>query len=593
MAEPQEVALALGANPLPDDLPESAPVLNDLERGYVGPGSEGRKDSVGTLVGDTKVGTKHGKGLTEGDHEMDELPKNNLAIVMPSLALVLFLAALDQTIVATALPTISGDLNATPAEYSWVGTAYTLAMTLLAPVNGRVSDIVGRKPMLYVSIVVFFVFSALCGAAKSMTWLIVARAFQGLGGGSIIGLTSIVVSDIVPLNRRGVYQGYMGGAWGVAAVLWLIDRQSFMAMVFLHQPPHLWNRPGYLDLYLESQPHEEVLVQTPAFLVMVSAALLIVGFSSAADDGFDKPEAIALIVVGGVTFGGAVVNFLYTKRMAIIPARMFKNRTTLAFLIGSTLHATAFIPVNYLLPQMFQGVRGSDALHSGIQLLPFACCVAWMTVVAGQINSRLRIIRPVVWVGYIFAALGYGLFYRYYTSTVSYAMQEGLMVIPGVGIGLSLQVTMLILQAAMPLKEMAAVTSAWSMTRSLGGSVGLAIFTAILNTGLRAKLQRIPGFGTVFQVPTSAAGYAALHNLPDGETKSAVLAAFADSFRICWIVACGMFIVALLVTLNTRSYSLDRARGSAAKQRLGEAIPSDDQKTSEKVDDGTEKAPAI
>lgn len=122
-------------------------------------------------------------------------------------------------IIATALPTIATKFNATPSEYSWVATAYQLAMTLLTPINGRVSDIIGRKPLLYAAIIIFTIFSAVCGCAKSMTWLITARAFQGLGGGSIIGLTNIVVSDIVPLEKRGQYQGFMGGAWGVASVL--------------------------------------------------------------------------------------------------------------------------------------------------------------------------------------------------------------------------------------------------------------------------------------------------------------------------------------------------------------------------------------
>lgn len=184
----------------------------------------GRTDSDTTIVSRENVGKlgsirKHGRGLTEGDNEVPDMPKNNLALVMPALGLVLFLAALDQTIVATALPTIAEDLNSSPSEYSWVGTAYMLSSTVQTPFNGRVSDIIGRKPMLYAAIVIFTVFSALCGAAKSSSWLIIARAFQGLGGGSIIGLTSIIVSDIVPLEKRGAYQGLLGSSWGIAAVI--------------------------------------------------------------------------------------------------------------------------------------------------------------------------------------------------------------------------------------------------------------------------------------------------------------------------------------------------------------------------------------
>ena len=257
---------------------------------------------------------------------------------------------------------------------------------------------------------------------------------------------------------------------------------------------------------------------------------------------------------------------------------MFKNRTTLFFLIGSLLHATAFIPSNWIIPEMLQGVRGVGAIGSGVQLLPFSCVVATCTVVAGQINSRLRIIRPVVWTGYGVAALGFGLFYHFFSYPIPFATQEGLFVVAALGTGLSLQVPMLVLQAAMPLKDMAATTAAWTLTRSIGGTVGLAVFTAVLNTGLRSRFEKIPGYGTEFTVPQSASDYQKLHDLPDGELKDKVLGAFADSFKLCWIIECALFAGALAVsppslpplcgekltpqiTLWTRSYSLNRTRG--------------------------------
>ncbi|WVQ75072.1 hypothetical protein IAR50_004681 [Cryptococcus sp. DSM 104548] len=531
-----------------------------------------------------------GKGLTEGDNEVPDLPQNNLKLVMPSLALVMFLAALDQTIVATALPTIAEDLNASPSEYSWVGTSYMLASTLQTPINGRVSDIIGRKPMLYAAILIFTVFSALCGAAKTSTWLIVARAFQGLGGGCIIGLTSIVASDIVPLEKRGAYQGFLGASWGVASVLGpilggVLTSKASWRWCFYINLPTCGVAFIFLVFTLKLNPTRKLTM--PEFgrtfdflgllLLMLSSALLIVGFSRAADYGFNTPSSYAIIIAGGVIFLLAVVNFLFTHRNAIIPARMFKNRTTLFFLIGSLLHASAFLPSNYLLPQMFQGLRGDSPIQSGVHILPFSLVVAWMTVVTGQINSRLRIIRPTAWIGYSFAAIGYGLFYKFYTSTAAYATQEGLLVLAAVGIGFSLQSPMLILQAAMPLKEMAAATSAWSLTRMMGGSIGLAVFTAILNTEMRSKFQAIAGYGTVFTVPESASGYSALQDLPDGSTKDQVMVAFADSFRTCWIIGCAFFLVALVLTLWTRSYSTRRGQVAQVVPVGGDetALPAD------------------
>ncbi|CAD6564136.1 MAG: hypothetical protein TREMPRED_003874 [Tremellales sp. Tagirdzhanova-0007] len=578
MAEPLQAGYGLEPLPLPVDHPEFPSILHDISRGYNT--SEVREDTADVKQ---EVSSSHAmpSRITQNGKErgkdMDELPNNNLMLVMPAIGLVLFLAALDMSIVATALPTIADELHATPSQYAWVGTAYTLAMTLQTPINGRVSDIVGRKPMLYAAIVVFTIFSALCGAAKSMTWLIVARAFQGLGGGSIIGLTSILVSDIVPLHKRGTYQGWLGGTWGIAGTLGpvlggILTEKASWRWTFYINLPTCAIALVLLMVVLKLNPTRKytfrMLLDTFDFLglalVMAGGTLLIVGFSEAADIGFGDPSAYAVIAGGFIALTGAVINFLFTKRNAIIPARMFKNRTTLFFLLGSTFHAFAFIPSNYLLPQLFQGVRGASALGSGIQLLPYACCVAWNTVLAGQINSRLRIIRPVAWVGYALSGLGFSLFYACYTYPFSLALQEGLLVIAGFGIGLSLQVPMLILQAAMPLKEMAATTSAWTLTRSLGGSVGLAVFTAVLNTGIRSRFSKIEGYGTTFSAPQSASGYAQIHNLPEGPIKTAILTAFADSLRVCWIICGSVLLAALFLTLWTRSYSLDRARGPIA-----------------------------
>lgn len=187
------------------------------------------------------------------------------------------------------------------------------------------------------------------------------------------------------------------------------------------------------------------------------------------------------------------------------------------------------------------------------------------------------------------AALGFGLLYGLYRWPFSIATQEGILVLGGLGIGLSLAVPLLILQAAMPLKEMAATTSAWTLTRNLGGSIGLAVFTAVLNTQLRSRFERIPGYGVDFEVPESGAGYRALQDLPEGAMKQQVLRAFSDSLGVCWIIECAMFLVCLLVshardvraalitqiTLWTKSYSLDRGPKTADSRVAGDAHADD------------------
>lgn len=185
---------------------------------------------------------------------------------------------------------------------------------------------------------------------------------------------------------------------------------------------------------------------------------------------------------------------------------------------------------------------------------------------AGQIQSRLRIVRPVTWFGYTVGALGFGIFYGFWNWDITMPMQYGSSIVPALGIGLSLQSPMLILQAAMPLKDMAAVTSAWVLTRSIGGSVGVSVYTAVLNSDMRSEFAKVQDrWGQTAQVPTSAAGYLAIHEMPDGPYKNDILRAFADSFKPCWIMATALLAFCLAITVPTRAYSLNRPRGAAAK----------------------------
>lgn len=273
-------------------------------------------------------------------------------------------------------------------------------------------------------------------------------------------------------------------------------------------------------------------------LIMAVAALLIVGFSSAADKGFSDPQSYGLIAAGG---GLALVLFahiLFTKRNAIIPPRMLKVRTTVFFLIASFLNSFMFMPAVYLLPQFFQAVMGDDALQSGIQLIPMLVCVSGASMIAGQITSRLRIVRPVCWTGFAVAAIGYGLFYALYDPGMTKAVSATVQVVCGLGVGLCLAATMLVIQAAMPMKDMASATAAWVLLRSMGATVGVAITQAVYNSGMRANLARIPGYGVDFEAPAGAQGYAALQALPQGPQRDAVLQRVSDAFKVS-VQCCG------------------------------------------------------
>ncbi|KAL7418301.1 hypothetical protein Q5752_006757 [Cryptotrichosporon argae] len=529
---------------------------------------------------------------TVSAQDTQTVPKNNLWIVIPALGLVAFISSLDQTIIATALPTMATDLDISASQYSWVGTSYLLSQTIMTPINGRLTDIIGRKPALYFAIIELMIFSGLSGAAKNTTWLIVTRALCGIGGGSIVGLSIIVVSDIAPLEKRGMYQGYMGAFSGIASVLGpllggvLTTKASWRWCFYINLPIGGIALVGlFFTLNLNPTPRFSIrdVMRTfdfvGLFVLMTGAALLIVGFATAADDGFGVPRVYAVLVAGFVVIALAVVHCLTTTRNAIIPAvseratwdktvergktltaqGMFKSRTVMFFMLGSFMLSLELVSTSYLLPQFLQGIRGASAFTSGLELIPFSFIAALASIVGGQITSRFFVVRPLIWAGFAVGALGFGCMAATFKPTVSYAAQEALVAVIGLAIGMSVSPPMLLIQAAMPFRDMAAATSAWVMFRSLAATVGLAVNTAILNAELAQRFPEIPGYGTEFTLPQGTDGYAALHDLAPGPTRDAVLAAFAASFRPCWILGCAGLAFALCLTACTKPIDI-RAR---------------------------------
>ncbi|KAJ9107602.1 hypothetical protein QFC21_001061 [Naganishia friedmannii] len=519
----------------------------------------------------------HGqKAWMESDKEQAELPYNNFYLVMPALMLVLFLAALDQTIVSTALPTIAEKFHATSSQYSWVGTSYLLASTIMTPLWGRVTDIVGRKYILYPGIVVFAVGSALCGASQSMNMLIASRALQGIGGGAIMSLTQIIIGDIVPLAKRGIYNSFFGAVWGISSCVGpvlggiLAQHGNNWRWCFFLNLPTAGIALAALYFSLNLNPTRKntwsMLARTFDFLglalIMSGCACLVVGFSFASDHGWGDKATIALLVVGGVLFASSLVNFLVTKRNAIIPPRVLKTRTTVFLMLASLLQATAFLASSFYWPVFFQGVLGASPLMSGFLLLGIPLAVLPHGLVG---DHRLRIVRPVLWVGYAIAVLGYGLAIKYVAYGQSVGSQMVILIIAGLGVGLSLAVPLIMIQAAMPLKEMAASTSSWLLTRSLGGTLGIAVFQSVISSGLQSRFPKLEGYGTMFGIPRDLSGYKQIHDLPLGSIRDGAITAFSHSLRLCYIIWTPMFAGSLLLALFTKHYTLNRLPGQAIK----------------------------
>lgn len=419
--------------------------------------------------------------------------RDRLAI-FSALALVLLLASLDQTIVSTALPTIVREIGGL-SHLSWIVTAYLLATTVVVPLYGKLGDLFGRRAVLQAAVIIFLVGSALCGIAQNLPELIAFRILQGLGGGGLIVTAIAVVGDVVPPRERGKYQGFFGGVFGLSTVLgpliggFIVDNLSWR-WIFLINLPFGILALAVINRTFRPHRHKAHIEIDYAGAVLLALALtsLVIITSLGATLITEAPVSLfAFSMLGTISLAA----FIYVEtRVAdpLLPLSLFKNRafiiaTAIGFIVGLALFGSIT-----LLPLYLQIVKGLDPTSAGLHLTPMMLGVFVSSITSGQIISRIGRYKifPVVGTGLM--ALALTLLSRITVETPAFTASIYMLLL-GLGLGMVMQILVMAVQNAVAYEQLGVATSGTTLFRSIGGSVGAALFGAIFAYTLQAKIS--------------------------------------------------------------------------------------------------------
>jgi EmrB/QacA subfamily drug resistance transporter len=426
------------------------------------------------------------------------LAGRQLAAVFGGLLLAMLLAALDSTIVATALPTIVGELGGIE-RLAWVVTAYLLAQTIVTPLYGKLGDLHGRKRVLQVAVVVFLVGSALCGAARSMPQLILFRFVQGLGGGGLMVTAQAVVGDVVAPRERGKYQGIFGAVFAVSSIAgpllggYFTTHLSWRWIFYVNLPL------GVVALLVVAAALPTVARREARAVDWAGAGLLAAALASLVVltdlGGTTVPWRSAPIVALAVSAAAALVGFVLVERRAaepVLPPRLFGERAfSVASAVGLIVGFAMFGAVTYL-PLWLQVAKGESPTASGLRMLPMMGGTLFSSILSGQLISRTGRYKLFPIVGTALATVGLVLLSRLEAGT-SLGSAAAAMLVLGLGIGLVMQVLVIAVQNAVPYRDLGVATSGAMLFRLVGGSLGTAVLGAIFAARLGPELAaRVP-----------------------------------------------------------------------------------------------------
>ncbi|PWW75666.1 MFS general substrate transporter [Tuber magnatum] len=532
-----------------------------------------------THVGDTTAQTTTGKvedSKVSSDTNVEIKawrPSNRMYVVFLTMCIITLAAALDATSLSVALPVMSKKLNGTAIEAFWSGTSFLITSTVFQPNFASLSDIFGRRSLILVALAFFATGAIVVALANNFTIILVGRSIQGIGGGGIISLTEIVVTDIVPLRERGKYFGFLSMMWALGSVSGPLIGGAFAQeaswrWIFWINLPFCVIGFALIPLFLNLNHRTTSFLEKLKRVDWVGSVLFVVSMMSLLIPitwggvmyPWDHWRTLVPLLLGVAGLAGFLLYERFVAKEPLIRLGVFSTRTALVNYLGTIMHGMILWSLLYYLPLYFEAIKGLGPIMAGVAVFPETFTVAPASVVVGLLVSITGRFRWALWLGWTLTVMGMGVLVLLDvdTPTVSWIF---ISLVSGLGTGILFPSMAYAIQASATDEDMAYAVSMFSFFRAFGQSFGVAIGGVIFQNALKMEIAK-------HAVLRAMAGeYAAdavalvqvIKMMPAGmEGREELLSSYATALQVVWKAMIGFGAVGLVLSLATEGLSLDR-----------------------------------